>query len=69
MWNKKESEMKDFSVNLFSVACPSGYLSVNFFHFYLFLQNHLANFNQTGTNHPWVKGIYFFKDKIEREQR
>ena len=30
-----------------SSVCPSVYLSVNFSHFHLLLQNHWANFNQT----------------------
>ena len=36
-----------FSDRLSSVVCPSFRLSVNFSHFHLLLQNHLANFNQT----------------------
>ena len=38
----------------FLIACRP---SINFLHFHHFLQNHLANFNNLNTKHPWVKGI------------
>ena len=47
-----------FLTNLIWIESSSGcHPSINFSHFHHFLQNHLANFNNLNTKHPWVKGI------------
>ena len=51
------SDCLSICLSVHSSLCSSVHLFVSFFHFHILLQNHLASFNQTWHNLPWVKGI------------